>query len=94
MCDAVELEPTGAAVSIDLMMLLDGVKRKIKAVPAAEYEELSLACGVSVRTLYGIIADRRMPSLPTFQKLCDHFAITVDVALHKQVLPPVVRPIL
>ncbi|MGO7501542.1 helix-turn-helix domain-containing protein [Rhizobium johnstonii] len=80
-------------MSIDLMMLLDGVKRKIKAVPAAAYGDLAEECGVSVPTLYGIIADRRMPSLPTLQKLCDHFAITVDVATHKQVLPPVVRPI-
>lgn len=93
MSDAVELARAGAAVPIDLMMLLDGVKRKIKAVPPAEYGDLAQECGVSVSALYGIISDRRLPSLPTLQKLCNHFAITVDVATHKQVLPPVVRPI-
>lgn len=93
MLNADELERAGAAVSLDLMMLLDGVKRRIKAVPAAEYADLAEECGVSVPTLYAIIADRRLPSLPTFQKLCDHFAITVDVATHKQVIPPVVKPI-
>ncbi|ANL40402.1 MULTISPECIES: helix-turn-helix transcriptional regulator [Rhizobium] len=92
MLNADELEHAGAAVSLDLMMLLDGVKRRIKAVPAAEYGDLAEECGVSVPTLYAIIADRRLPSLPTFQKLCNYFAITVDVATHKQVMPPVVKP--
>ncbi|OHV21421.1 hypothetical protein BBJ66_31155 [Rhizobium sp. RSm-3] len=91
MSDTNELENTGASVPIDLMMLLDGVKRKIKAIPAANYEDLAEESGVSVPTLYAIIADRRMPSLPTFQKLCDHFGITVDVATHKTVLPPVAK---
>ncbi|TBF08914.1 helix-turn-helix transcriptional regulator [Rhizobium ruizarguesonis] len=93
MPDVIELERAGAAVPIDLMMLLDGVKRKIKAVPAAEYGDLAHESGVSVPTLYSIIADRRIPSIPTLQKLCNHFAITVDLATHKQVMPPVVRPI-
>ncbi|QIO64723.1 helix-turn-helix transcriptional regulator [Rhizobium leguminosarum] len=93
MPDVIELERAGAAVPIDLMMLLDGVKHKIKAVPAAEYGDLAHESGVSVPTLYGIIANRRIPSIPTLQKLCDHFKLTVDVATHKQVIPPVVRPI-
>ncbi|MBY3194251.1 helix-turn-helix transcriptional regulator [Rhizobium laguerreae] len=88
-----ELERAGAAVSIDLMMLVDGVRSRIKAVPAGEYSDLSHESGVSVPTLYDIIANRRIPSIPTLQKLCDHFKLTVDVATHKQVLPPVVVPL-
>ncbi len=83
-----ELERAGTAVPIDLMMLLDGVKRKIKSIPAAAYEELAEECGVSVPTLYAIIADRRLPSLTTFQKLCDHFSMTVDIATHRTARPP------
>lgn len=70
---------------MNLYMLVEGVKRKIKAAPRKGFEKLAVDADVSVPTLYAIIADRRMPSIETLQKLCDHFGIKVSVVAHETV---------
>ncbi|MGO6665743.1 helix-turn-helix domain-containing protein [Rhizobium ruizarguesonis] len=81
----------GAAIPLDLVMLVDGIRKRVAA--AASVYEVAEAANVTAPTLYAFIKKERVPTIDTLQKLCNHFAITVDVATHKQVMPPVVRPI-
>lgn len=80
-----ELSPEGTALSIDLVMLTDGIRRKVKA---GNVYEIAQGAGVTAPTLYEFIARRRLPTIPTLQKLVDYFGITADAATHKQALPP------
>jgi transcriptional regulator with XRE-family HTH domain len=81
-----ELTPEGTALSIDLMMLVDGIRKRVKA---GDVYEIAEGAGVTPPTLYEFVGKRRLPTIPTLQKLIDYFGITVDAATHKQVLPPV-----
>lgn len=82
-----ELSPQGTAIPIDLMMLVDGIRSRIKA---GDVYEIAEGAGVTPPTLYEFIGNRRLPTIPTLQKLIHFFGITADAATHKQVQPSVV----
>ncbi len=86
-----EVLEQGSAVTLDLVMLVDSIRKRVAA--AESVYDVAEAANVTAPTLYAFIKKERVPTIDTLQKLCNHFAITVDVATHRQVLPSVVRPI-
>ncbi|CDZ56042.1 helix-turn-helix domain-containing protein [Neorhizobium galegae] len=86
---AEELEPVGAPISINILALVEGLRRNVRDFAEGKYV-LAEKVGVTAPTLYEFAAGKRVPTIYTLQALCDFFMPTLNLEQYLgRIAPPV-----